>query len=122
MICEILDNRRIEVPIGPRGRAGERKRAAIHLESEPGLVADRPEEPRGVLDEAEVVQDADRAPAQVAEPAEEVVGRAESLAVGTRAASGHGIAQCGLIQAYQSGWGRGGAPPHGDVSPSLPAA
>ena len=67
--------------------ARQRQRVAVHAEAEPRLVADRPQQARRVLDEAEVVQHPHGLLAQVAEAAEEVVGGAQVLGLAARSPS-----------------------------------
>src|SRR6184192_641086 len=52
--------------------ASEPLRASAHAEAETRLVADRPKDPRRVVDEREVVEDADRPMLEVAPAAERV--------------------------------------------------
>ena len=91
-----LGEQRLQLVAEPRGREladevhldarpCEREGVRIHREAVAVLVADRPEDPGRVVDEGQVVEDADDAVLEVAETAEIVDEAAEVLALqGTR--------------------------------------
>ncbi len=66
----------------------ETLRLLVHAETVAVLVAHRPEDPGGVLDEAQIVEHADDPVSQVAEPAKEIDHRAEFLSA---QGDGHGV-------------------------------